>query len=69
MFLEMLTRFRRSECGTVTVDFVTITAVIIGFGLGVMLLVAPGIETVATSIEPVIQSSDGLAGRLLGVDN
>ena len=66
MFLEMLTRFRRSESGAVTVDFVTITAVIVGFGMGVILLVSSGIENVASSIEPVIQSSEGLAGRLLG---
>jgi len=69
MFLEMLTRFSRSESGTVTIDFVTITAVIVGFGMAVILLVAPGIENAATSIEPVIQSSDGLAGRLLGTSN
>ena len=69
MFIKMLKRFRRSESGTVTIDFVTITAVIVGFGMGVLLLIAPGIETVTTSIEPVIQSSDGLAGRLIGSGN
>ena len=69
MFLEMLKRFRRSEIGTVTVDFVTITAVIVGFGMGILLLIVPGIETVAISIEPVIQSADGLAGRLIGAGN
>lgn len=66
MFLETLMRFRLAESGAVTIDFVTITAVIVGFGMGVLLLVAPGIETGAASITPVIQSSEGLAGRLLG---
>ncbi len=69
MFLRMLGQFCRSESGAVTVDFVTITAVIVGFGMGVMLLVVPGIENAASSIEPVIQSSEGLAGRLIGADN
>ncbi len=66
MFLEMLMRFRLAESGAVTVDFVTITAVIVGFGMGVLLIVAPGIEAGASSITPVIQSSEGLSGRLLG---
>ncbi|MBL4873871.1 MAG: hypothetical protein JKY41_10885 [Rhodobacteraceae bacterium] len=66
MFLEMLKRFCRSESGAVTVDFVTITAVIVGFGMGVLLIVAPGIQKGASTITPVIQSSEGLAGRLLG---
>jgi|LGVF01.2.fsa_nt_gb hypothetical protein len=69
MFIEMLKRLCRAESGTVTIDFVTITAVIVGFGMAVILLVAPGVETVTTSIEPVIQSSEGLAGRLIGADN
>jgi hypothetical protein len=69
MFLETLERFCRSESGAVTVDFVTITAVIVGFGMGVMLLVVLGIESKTATIEPVIQSSVGLAGRLLGAGN
>lgn len=69
MFLEMLKRFSRCESGAVTVDFVTITAIVVGFGLGIMLLVSASIENVALSIEPVIQSSEGLAGRLIGAGN
>ena len=61
--------FINSESGAVTVDFITITAVIVGFGMGALLLVAPGIKSKAATIEPVIQSSVGLAGRLLGADN
>jgi len=66
MYLEMLKCFSRSNSGAVTVDFVTITAVIVGFGMGVLLIVAPGINSRASTITPVIQSSEGLAGRLLG---
>ncbi len=66
MLLEKLKRLCRSDSGAVTVDFVTITAVIVGFGMGIMLLVTPGLETRTSTIEPVIQSSVGLGGRLLG---
>ncbi len=69
MFLEMLKRFCRADSGAVTVDFVTITAVIVGFGMGVILLVASGVEKAASTIEPVIQSSIGLSGRLIGAGN
>ena len=61
--------FINSESGAVTVDFVIITAVIVGFGMGVLLLIVPGIKSKTATIEPVIQSSVGLAGRLLGADN
>jgi len=66
MFLEKQKCFCRAESGAVTVDFVTITAVIVGFGMAVLLIIAPGVQNRASSIEPVIQSSTGLAGRLLG---
>lgn len=65
MFYENFKRFTRDELGAITVDFVTLTAVIVGFGMGVMIIVTPGIQKVTSGIEPVIQSADGLAGRLI----
>ena len=59
----MLKRFRRSETGTVTIDIVTISAVIVGFGMGVLLIVNPGIGVGKSTMEPEI--SGGLTGRLL----
>lgn len=66
MFYENFTQFIRDESGAITVDFVTLTAVIVGFGMGVMIIVTPGIKNATSTIEPVIQSSGGLAGRLIG---
>ncbi len=66
MVLKTIKQFCRAESGAITVDFVMITAVVVGFGMGVLLIVSPGIRSVSGSIEPVIQSADGLAGRLLG---
>lgn len=59
-----------AESGAITVDFVVITAIIVGFGIGVMIIVTPGIMSVATDqIDPVIKSYDGLADRLFGPDD
>jgi len=66
MTLELLKNFIRSESGAITVDFVILTAAIVGLGLGVMLIIAPGIETASSTIEPAIQQSEGLAQRLIG---
>lgn len=69
MFLETLKRFSRAESGAITVDFVMITAVVAGFGMAVMIIVTPGINKTASGIEPVIQSADGLAERLIGASD
>ena len=50
MFYENFNRFIRDESGAVTVDFVTLTAVIVGFGLGVSIIVAPGINNASNTI-------------------
>ena len=57
MILELLKNFIRSESGAITVDFVIITAAIVGLGIGVMLIIAPSIETASSTIEPAIQQS------------
>ena len=66
MILELLKNFIRSESGAITVDFVIITAAIVGLGIGIMLIIALGIETASSTIEPAIQQSEGLAQRLIG---
>ena len=69
MILELLKNFIRSESGAITVDFVIITAAIVGLGIGIMLIIALGIETASSTIEPAIQQSEGLAQRLIGSGN
>ncbi|MGE4612012.1 MAG: hypothetical protein AAED33_11615 [Paracoccaceae bacterium] len=68
MVFKILKRFARDESGAITVDFVILTAAIVGLGLSVMIIVAPGIKTATLTIEPVIQSSEGLAGKLFGTN-
>lgn len=66
MVLKTIKQFCCDDFGAVTVDFVMITAVIVSFGFGVMIIVTPGIMDVSEGIEPVIQSADGLGRRLIG---
>jgi Flp pilus assembly pilin Flp len=44
-------RFLRAEDGAVTVDWVVLTAAIVGLGLAVVVVVASGVEEVATDID------------------
>ena len=69
MVLKTIKQFCRDDSGAITVDFVMLTAMVVGFGLGVMIIVTPGIRDVSAGIEPVIQSADGLAKRLIGASD
>ena len=69
MVLKTIKQFCRDDSGAITVDFVMLTAMVVGFGLGVMIIVTPGIRDVSAGIEPVIQSAEGLAKRLIGASD
>ena len=43
--------FAKSESGAVTVDWVVLTAAIVGLGLAVMAVVSAGVEDLSTDIE------------------
>ena len=43
--------FAKSESGAVTVDWVVLTAAIVGLGLAVMAVVSNGVEDLSTDIE------------------
>ncbi|UWQ20233.1 Flp family type IVb pilin [Jannaschia sp. W003] len=45
-----LARFVRDEAGAVTVDWVVLTAALVGLGLAVMGVVSSGVEAAATRI-------------------
>ena len=45
-----INRFLADESGAVTVDWVVLTAALVGLGLAVMSVVSGGIETLSTSI-------------------
>lgn len=48
--LNLLTRFAKDEDGAVTVDWVVLTAAIVGLGLVVMNAIKPGITGAAATI-------------------
>ena len=59
--LNLLKRFAKDEDGAVTVDWVVLTAAIVGLGLIVMTAIRPGVSALATNI------GDELSGWEVGV--
>lgn len=47
---DMIKKFRNDESGAVTVDWVVLTAAIVGLGIAVIVAVGPGIATLAENI-------------------
>jgi Flp pilus assembly pilin Flp len=47
---EMFRRFREDEAGAVTVDWVVLTAAIVGFAIAVLATVQGGMEDLGTAI-------------------
>ncbi|MDG4648250.1 pilus assembly protein [Roseibacterium sp. SDUM158017] len=50
----LLKNFAKSESGAVTVDWVVLTAAIVGLGLAVMAVVSGGLEDVAGDINTAL---------------
>jgi Flp pilus assembly pilin Flp len=50
----LLKNFRSDESGAVTVDWVVLTAAIVGLGIVVMTTVGGGIKTLSTSVSTAI---------------
>ena len=61
--LNFFKGFKNDESGAVTVDWVVLTAAIVGLGMVVMLSVGPGIEQLAGKIK------DDVGGRSSGYTN
>jgi Flp pilus assembly pilin Flp len=55
--LNILKTFRNDESGAVTVDWVVLTAAIVGLGLVVMTTVSGGLQEAATNISDDIKAS------------
>ena len=47
---QMMMTFAKSESGAVTVDWVVLTAALVGLGLTVMAVVSSGVENLGTDI-------------------
>ena len=56
---NMIKNFRNDESGAVTVDWVVLTAAIVGLGIAVMSSVATGVENLGTEISSGIQGEVG----------
>ncbi|SFH15196.1 hypothetical protein SAMN04488020_107120 [Palleronia marisminoris] len=52
--------FRNDEDGAVTVDWVVLTAAIVGLGIAVLTTISGGLTTAATNIAADITKADGL---------
>ena len=59
--LNILKTFRNDESGAVTVDWVVLTAAIVGLGLVVMTTVSGGLQEAATNISNDITGSPSTA--------
>ncbi|WP_164871692.1 Flp family type IVb pilin [Solirhodobacter olei] len=47
---NLIKRFRKSEDGAVTVDWVVLTAAVVGLGIVVMGIIKPGVTSLASNI-------------------
>ena len=59
-FLNIFKSFANDEAGAVTVDWVVLTAAIVGLGIVVMKTVGGGVETLSTNVK------NSVAGQTVG---
>lgn len=61
MSLSTLKSFLSSESGAVTVDWVVLTAALVGLGLAVMAVVSGGVEDLSGNISTALTETDPLS--------
>ena len=54
MFTPALTRFLDAETGAITVDWVVLTAALVGLGLAVISVLSPGLESLSGEIDTTL---------------
>ena len=54
--MKLFTKFANDESGAVTVDWVVLTAAIVGIAIAVITLISGGVETAATEINDEVLS-------------
>ena len=59
--LNFINTFARDEDGAVTVDWVVLTAAVVGLGLAVMAVVKPGVGTVSSAINTQLGNSANIS--------
>ncbi|TCO69185.1 Flp family type IVb pilin [Rhodovulum euryhalinum] len=55
---DMIKRFRSDESGAVTVDWVVLTAAIVGLGIAVLSQVKTGVDALAVDIKTSLTSAE-----------
>jgi Flp pilus assembly pilin Flp len=55
---NLIKNFAHSESGAVTVDWVVLTAALVGLGLAVMAVVSTGVEDLSNSIAADLTATD-----------
>ena len=63
---NLFQNFIKSESGAVTVDWVVLTAAIVGLGLAVMAVVSGGIESLSTDIAGELNTIDSNTNPFTG---
>ncbi len=61
---EMIKNFGKDEAGAVTVDWVVLTAAIVGLGIAVIATVEGGVNTLGTKISGSLGSSITVGGSM-----
>lgn len=66
MIMKKIQNFANSESGAVTVDFVVLTAMVVGLGLSVATLFAPSLGPAMSGVDPAMEASKTLGSDLIG---
>jgi len=67
-FTSMIRQFAAGESGAVTVDWVVLTAAIVGLGLAVVTSVRSGVSSLGTNISTSLSSASVATLGTLGVN-
>jgi Flp pilus assembly pilin Flp len=62
--MKLAQRFLNDESGAVTVDWVVLTAAIVGLGIAVIAAIATSIGNVTQAADADLQQADTFAGRV-----
>ena len=62
---KLFTNFKNDEDGAVTVDWVVLTAALVGLGLAVITVISGGINTAAIGINSELEGAGSVADTLV----
>lgn len=66
VMMNVIQSFVKSESGAVTVDFVVLTAMVVGMGLAVVSLLAPSLNPALSGVDPAMENAPTLGASLIG---